>query len=432
MLVANGLAAARFIDQLPRRGSGLSSVDLETPKDRRRRRIVRPFVPEPSRTGLSPHSRARSPCPELDCLRGRLPRRVLAAAGQRAVALGTGADRVLVTAGVIAEDDYVRALAGWLGVPFERLELPRATCPLRDEQFLDAEKLGLLPFCTGDTFVWVIAPQNLTARRLVTGAHPLPTDRIRLTSPQRLRQYVRRHGAEALGVRASESLRIARPELSAAACPPRVRAAWVAGMAAIISAGAAFHATASVLINAALALTFLAWTGLRLVGAATAWRAWRPLRMQPRDLPIYTIIVALYDEATIVPRLIAALRALDYPGEKLQIVLVLEPDDVSTPAALAKLELDPRFELLIAPDAGPRTKPRALNAALALARGTYTAVFDAEDRPAPDQLHRALDAFLGNGPEIACVQARLTIDNTNDSRLANGIMAQTPQEIRCA
>ena len=131
-------------------------------------------------------------------------------------------------------------------------------------------------------------------------------------------------------MRASESLRIARPELSAAACPPRVRAAWVTGMAAVISAGAAFHATAAVLVNAALALTFLAWTGLRLVGAATAWRAWRPLRMQLHDLPIYTIIVALYDEATIVPGLIAALRALDYPAEKLQIVLVLEPDDVST------------------------------------------------------------------------------------------------------
>ncbi len=151
------------------------------------------------------------------------------------------------------------------------------------------------------------------------------------------------------------------------------------------------------------------------MGAATAWRAWRPLRMQARDLPIYTIIVALYDEATAVPGLIAALRCLDYPAEKLQIILVLEPDDVATQSALAKLELGPPFEVLIAPDRGPRTKPKALNAALALARGSFTAVFDAEDRPAPDQLHRALDAFLGNGPEIACVQARLTIDNTSDS-----------------
>src|SRR5438105_2064372 len=78
------------------------------------------------------------------------------------------------------------------------------------------------------------------------------------------------------------------------------------------------------------------------------------------------------------------------------------------------------------PDRGPRTKPKALNAALMLARGTFTAVFDAEDRPAPDQLHRALNAFEAQGEALACVQARLTIDNTRDSWLAGGIMAQTP------
>ena len=44
-------------------------------------------------------------------------------------------------------------------------------------------------------------------------------------------------------------------------------------------------------------------------------------------------------------------------------------------------------------------------------------MFDAEDRPAPDQLHRALDAFEAQSG-IACVQARLTIDNTADSWLA--------------
>jgi cellulose synthase/poly-beta-1,6-N-acetylglucosamine synthase-like glycosyltransferase len=58
-------------------------------------------------------------------------------------------------------------------------------------------------------------------------------------------------------------------------------------------------------------------------------------------------------------------------------------------------------------------------------------VFDAEDRPAPDQLHRALDVFLAD-ETIACVQARLTIDNTADGWLARGIMAQTPPKFHCA
>src|SRR4029077_11424727 len=48
---------------------------------------------------------------------------------------------------------------------------------------------------------------------------------------------------------------------------------------------------------------------------------------------------------------------------------------------------------------------------------------DAEDRPAPDQLHRALDAFGAEGG-IACVQARLTIDNTGDGWLARLFTAE--------
>ena len=178
------------------------------------------------------------------------------------------------------------------------------------------------------------------------------------------------------------------------------------------------------LVSAALALIFLAWAALRVIGAVTRWRSWRALRLRTDDLPIYTIVVALYDEASAVPGLVAALRELDYPAEKLQVIFVLEPDDTATREALLQLDPGAPFEILIAPDLGPRTKPKALNAALALAKGTFIAVFDAEDRPARDQLHRALDAFLGNGSDIACVQARLTIDNTRDSWLARLFTAE--------
>ena len=59
--------------------------------------------------------------------------------------------------------------------------------------------------------------------------------------------------------------------------------------------------------------------------------------------------------------------------------------------------------------------------------GAVCIVFDAEDRPEPDQLRLALEAFVTHGERLACVQARLTIDNTADSWLTRGIMAQTPQ-----
>jgi cellulose synthase/poly-beta-1,6-N-acetylglucosamine synthase-like glycosyltransferase len=68
------------------------------------------------------------------------------------------------------------------------------------------------------------------------------------------------------------------------------------------------------------------------------------------------------------------------------------------------------------PDGEPRTKPRALNFALLHASGDYVVVYDAEDMPEPDQLHRAL-ARLKSAPRVGCVQARLNIYNSDESWL---------------
>jgi cellulose synthase/poly-beta-1,6-N-acetylglucosamine synthase-like glycosyltransferase len=108
----------------------------------------------------------------------------------------------------------------------------------------------------------------------------------------------------------------------------------------------------------------------------------------------------------------------------LDIKFVLEPDDHETSNAIDRLRLGPPFETRIAPAGGPRTKPKALNAALPFIRGSFVAVFDAEDRPDPDQLRMALEAFAASGERLACVQARLTIDNTADSWLTRIFTAE--------
>ena len=80
--------------------------------------------------------------------------------------------------------------------------------------------------------------------------------------------------------------------------------------------------------------------------------------------------------------------------------------------------------MIAVPAIGPRTKPKALNVALPFARGAFTVIYDAEDRPEPDQLHCALRAFRAAGDDLACVQARLCIDNTADSALARYFTAE--------
>jgi cellulose synthase/poly-beta-1,6-N-acetylglucosamine synthase-like glycosyltransferase len=123
-------------------------------------------------------------------------------------------------------------------------------------------------------------------------------------------------------------------------------------------------------------------------------------------LPIYTIICALYREAPVVDRLVAAIQALDYPPEKLDVKFVLEADDRETQSALARLRLGPPFEIIIAPAIGPRTKPKALNVALPFARGVFTVVYDAEDAPDRDQLRRASRCSgKATGDWLACRRA---------------------------
>jgi cellulose synthase/poly-beta-1,6-N-acetylglucosamine synthase-like glycosyltransferase len=96
---------------------------------------------------------------------------------------------------------------------------------------------------------------------------------------------------------------------------------------------------------------------------------------------------------------------------------VVEADDLPTISALKAARGRHPFDIVIAPQGVPRTKPRALNVALPFARGSLTCVFDAEDQPDALQLRRAAEIFARSPPDLACLQARLVVDNYADSWL---------------
>lgn len=135
------------------------------------------------------------------------------------------------------------------------------------------------------------------------------------------------------------------------------------------------------------------------------------------DLPVYTVLVPLRDEAHMVGHLAEALRRIDYPPEKLDVLFVVETRSLSTVAAVQQQLADPRFELVLVPDAMPRTKPKALNYAMPLVRGEHLVVYDAEDIPEPRQLRLAASTFAAY-PELVCLQAELVIDNASEGPLA--------------
>jgi cellulose synthase/poly-beta-1,6-N-acetylglucosamine synthase-like glycosyltransferase len=134
-------------------------------------------------------------------------------------------------------------------------------------------------------------------------------------------------------------------------------------------------------------------------------------------LPLYSIVIALYKETRVVKQLIQALDKINYPRAKLDIKLVIERDDHPTHKALRAQKLASHYEIIIAPAGWPKTKPRALNIALPLLRGKFAAIFDAEDEPEPNQLRRAAARFAQRSTNLACLQAKLAIDNVEDSWL---------------
>jgi cellulose synthase/poly-beta-1,6-N-acetylglucosamine synthase-like glycosyltransferase len=127
--------------------------------------------------------------------------------------------------------------------------------------------------------------------------------------------------------------------------------------------------------------------------------------------PRYTVLVPLYREETAVPGLLAHLRRLDYPRDRLQIVLLVEEDDPLTREAVARAGVTPPFEAVVVPVSQPRTKPKACNVGLCRATGDILVIFDAEDRPELDQLKKAASLFAGLPETVICLQASLNYYN---------------------
>ena len=150
-------------------------------------------------------------------------------------------------------------------------------------------------------------------------------------------------------------------------------------------------------------------------------------RVPDDELPIYTILIPAFHEANIIAKLLENIGALDYPKSKLEVLLLLEEDDQETIAAAKAAAPPGNVRILVVPRGVPQTKPRACNYGLAMANGEFVVIYDAEDRPEPDQLRKAIDAFRederiraqvdSSVRPLVCVQAALNYFNAEHNVL---------------
>jgi len=139
--------------------------------------------------------------------------------------------------------------------------------------------------------------------------------------------------------------------------------------------------------------------------------------LDEKDLPLYTVLVPVYKEPEVIGILINSLKKVDYPQNKLDVILILEEDDKETYEAAKAHKPPANWRFVIVPPSLPKTKPKACNYGLFFARGKYLTIYDAEDIPEPDQLKKSVIAFQKGGSKYICFQAALNYFNKDENFL---------------
>ncbi len=348
-----------------------------------------------------------------------VPESVLLQACEHAFVQGVSLDEYMLAEELITETLLYYTLSQILRRPFVEYDVRLENVQAPRSQLMSGVVLVLEG---GAAFRYLAAPRGRASRGLLQNRNNRRAE-LAITTPSHLKKLVTEQSRLALVKQASMGLWFQAPELSARGRPSKGQYAFAGGSIFMLSFLSVLDIRAALdMMSLCFSFLFFIFVLLRLLAI---WVSGEHDTDTPPQtglpdfmLPRYTIIAALYHEARVAEKLTRALAAMDYPPAKLDILIVLEEDDHETCAALSKLRLPPRFQIILAPKGNPRTKPRALNIALPYARGEYIAIYDAEDEPEPLQLRLAAAKFSSSGPDLACVQARLCVENTTDSVLS--------------
>ena len=346
----------------------------------------------------------------------------MAAMKTRALQNGTTIEVELLASGQVREDAYYAALAKVFGLRFIAEIDARSVVdiPGLDSQLLKPTILRLSP-AIGPPLTLVVPEARDFAiwLRRVEASDTLRST-LAVTTPSALRRAAWQAGAARRVDAAADHLFDEHPELSARSVLTGGQG-FLAGftLMAYLCCLILFPMPTLHVSHVALSSAFCILIVLR---ALAIKRAPKPKPLAPlaedSNLPVYSVLAALYREKEVVPQLVASLLRLDWPTSRLDIKLICEADDRETIEALEAMDLPPHIEIVEVPDRPPRTKPKALNYGLAGARGEFLVIYDAEDRPHPKQLLEAYHHFKGASPDLACLQAPLIISNADESWLS--------------
>jgi cellulose synthase/poly-beta-1,6-N-acetylglucosamine synthase-like glycosyltransferase len=337
---------------------------------------------------------------------------------------GTPVQAEILASGRADEDALDRSIADELGIRFSESVGPDDVLNGADDCLALFRRGHAVPAIRlrgkgASSEVAVVADRlRLSRAKALVAGNPEMRRELRMVSRRRLRAALLDKCRPQLMRNATGNLFGERPELSARTTITGWQGYSVGVASVLVPLLFVAHTQlAWMALHLASSFFFLACVCLRGAALTTAAPG-RPAplsRFSAAELPTYSVLVALYKEAEIVPELLVALGSILWPRGKLEIKLVCEADDRETLAALRSQPLKPWVEIIEVPAGGPRTKPKALAYALPVTSGDFVVLYDAEDRPHPAQLIEAWQTFRAGPPELACLQAPLEIRNGGGS-----------------
>ncbi len=137
------------------------------------------------------------------------------------------------------------------------------------------------------------------------------------------------------------------------------------------------------------------------------------------ELPNFSIIVPTKNEENVIQRCLDGIINIDYPKEKMQIIVVDGKSEDKTLKICADFSEKYPGNIKVISEKTVKGKPAALNLALPLVTGEIVGVFDADSLPEKDVLSKVVSYF--NDKKVMALQGRTTSINEKTNALTRVI-----------
>ncbi len=337
---------------------------------------------------------------------------LLARATLRAAITGAQAHALLIGEGAIRPEVYRDALARESGVDTALAGLQ----PIRPPILADCLRHGVVACrTTGGQVRLLVAMDAPHVGALAEGRFSSETHVMTLATRPDFERLLIRSFPDLAAREIIDRFPLSDEVVTAADGMAPAQAALLAALALMLADWVLRDGIWSVaLASIALTVLFVAPLGLQIASMYGMQRSREPPPppIPTSRLPGYTVLVPLYREAGMVRPLLAALDRLDYPRDRLEVIILVEPDDDETIEAMRDAPVLPFARMLVLPPVLREPSRAPSISGFWRRRASASRFMMPRIVPIPCNCARAAARLMRN-PRLGCVQAPLVTEDAD-------------------